>query len=78
MLEVGVPRDDGDHVLPAGELAVTVVEGEQCEFPHIVGAYDAITRWASEHGRQLDCPPREVYLSADDEPLRIQIAWPLR
>jgi effector-binding domain-containing protein len=76
-VEVGVPRADGEHVLPAGELAVTVVEGEQCDFPHILDAYDAITRWATEHGRQLDCSPREVYLNADGEPLRIQISWPL-
>jgi hypothetical protein len=76
-VEVGVPRADGEHELPAGELAVTVVEGEQCEFPHILGAYDAITRWAAEHGRRLECPPREIYLSADGEPLRMQIAWPL-
>ena len=77
-VEVGVPRADGEHVLPAGELAVTFAEAEQCDFPHILGAYDAIARWATEHGRQLDCSPREVYLSTDDEPLRIQIAWPLR
>jgi effector-binding domain-containing protein len=76
-VEVGVPRADGEQVLPAGELAVTVVEGEQCDFPHILDTYDAITRWASEHGRQLDCSPREVYLNADGEPLRIQITWPL-
>jgi effector-binding domain-containing protein len=77
-VEIGVPRADGEHEVPAGELAVTVVEGEQCEFPHILGAYDAITRWATEHGRELECPPREVYLNADHEPPRIQIAWPLR
>jgi DNA-binding transcriptional MerR regulator len=76
-VEVGVPRDDGDHELPAGEIAVTTAEGEQCDFPQVLGAYDAITRWASEHGRTLECSPREVYLSGDDEPLRMQIAWPL-
>ena len=76
-VEVGVPHADGEHELPAGELAITVVEGDQCEFPQILGAYDAITRWATEHGRQLG-PPREVYLSADDEPQRMQIVWPLR
>lgn len=76
-VEVGVPRAGGEHELPAGELAVALVEGEQCEFPHILGAYDAITGWAAEHGRQLECPPREVYLSGDGELLRMQIAWPL-
>jgi DNA-binding transcriptional MerR regulator len=76
-VEVGVPCLNGDHELPAGEIAVTTAEGEQCDFPQVLGAYDAIARWAREHGRRLDCSPREVYLSGDDEPLRMQIVWPL-
>jgi DNA-binding transcriptional MerR regulator len=76
-VEVGVPRSDGDKLLPAGELAVTTAEGDECDFPHILGAYDAIARWAEEHGRKLDCSPREIYLNGDDEPLRMQVAWPL-
>ena len=77
-VEVGVPRGDGDRELPAGEVAVTTAEGDECDFPRVLGAYDAIARWASEHGRTLVCSPREVYLSGDGEPLRLQIAWPLR
>src|SRR5919198_699194 len=70
-------RSDGDRELPAGEVAVTTAEGDECDFPRVLGAYDAIARWASEHGRTLVCSPREVYLSGDGEPLRLQIAWPL-
>ncbi len=76
-VEVGVPRADGERELAAGELAVTTAEGGQCDFPHVLGAYEAIVRWAKEHGRTLRCCPREVYLSGEDEPMRMQIAWPL-
>jgi DNA-binding transcriptional MerR regulator len=75
-VEVGVPRDDGDRELSAGQLAATTVEGEEADFPQILGAYDAITRWVREHGRELAGPPREVCLA--EEPLRLQIAWPVK
>jgi DNA-binding transcriptional MerR regulator len=77
-VEVGVPRSDGDHELASGEVAYTTVVGEQCDFPEILGAYEAISRWVKEHDRELACPPREVYLSALDEPLKLEIAWQLR
>jgi DNA-binding transcriptional MerR regulator len=75
-VEVGVPKDDGDSELAAGEVAATTVEGEQADFPQILGAYDAIVRWARENGRELAGPPREVCLA--EEPLRLQIAWPVK
>ena len=75
-VEVGVPKDDGDHELPGGFVAATTAEGEAADFPQILGAYDAIARWARENGRELAGPPREVCLA--EEPLRLQIAWPVR
>jgi len=75
-VEVGVPKDDGDHELPGGLVAATTAEGEQADFPQILGAYEAIARWARENGRELAGPPREVCLA--EEPLRLQIAWPVR
>jgi DNA-binding transcriptional MerR regulator len=74
-VEVCVPREDGDRALPAQPIAVTLAEGEDCDFPRILEAYDAIVRWANEHGRSLAGPPREVCLQ--EEPLRLQVAWPL-
>jgi DNA-binding transcriptional MerR regulator len=79
-VEVCVPRSDGDKTLPAGEVAFTVAEGAQCEFPEILGAYHAVALWAKEHGRELDGSPRETYLSvpaAGGTP-RMEIAFPLR
>ena len=77
-VEVGVPRADGARELAGGEVAYTTVSGEQCDFPQILGAYDAIARWAKEHDREFACPPREVYLSGAEQPLRLEIAWALR
>jgi len=77
-VEVGVPRTDGDDELSAGEVAYVTIAGEQCDFPQILGAYDAIARWVSEHGRELAGPPREVYLNAVGEPMRMEIVWQLR
>jgi DNA-binding transcriptional MerR regulator len=76
-VEVGVPRSDGDSEFPGGEVAYTAVIGDQGDFPQILGAYDAIARWAKENGRDFAGPPREVYLSRPDEPIRWEVAWPL-
>jgi DNA-binding transcriptional MerR regulator len=77
-VEVCVPRGDGERELPAGEVAYTTVSGEQCDFPQILGAYDAVARWAKEHDRDFAAPPREIYLSGPGETMRFEIAWPLR
>jgi DNA-binding transcriptional MerR regulator len=79
-VEVGIATRDGDKQLPAGEVAYTTATGEQCRFPEIIGAYDAIAAWVKEAGRELDGPPREVY-EVDGGELkedRIEIAWPIR
>lgn len=77
-VEVGVPRAHGERELAAGDVVYTLVSGDQCDFPQILGAYDALARWAAEHERDLAGPPREVYLSGPDAPTRMEIAWPVR
>jgi effector-binding domain-containing protein len=79
-VEVCVPTAGGDKTLPAGEVAFTIATGEQCRFPEIIGAYDAVARWAKENGRQLDGSPREIYHSDPHkgEEDRFEIAWPIR
>jgi DNA-binding transcriptional MerR regulator len=79
-VEVGVPTADGDKRLPAGEVAFTIATGDQCRFPEIIGAYDAVARWAKENGRELDGSPREIYHSDPEkgEEDRFEIAWPIR
>jgi DNA-binding transcriptional MerR regulator len=77
-VEVGVPRAGGDRELAAGDVAFVSVGEENAAFPAILGAYDAIARWAHENGRELAGSPREVYLSMPGEPVRWEVAWPLR
>ena len=77
-VEVGVPRAAGDRELPAGEVAFVTVDEASAHFPQILGAYDAIARWAQENGRELTGSPREVYLSEPDEPIHWEVTWPLR
>ena len=69
---------EGEKRLPAGEVAFTEISGSQCEFPEILGAYESVYRWAKEHGRAPDGPPREIYLSGPEDDLRMEIALPLR
>jgi DNA-binding transcriptional MerR regulator len=79
-VEVGLPTSDGDKELAAGEVAFTIATGHQCDFPEILGAYDAVARWASEQGRELDGAPREIYLwdPAKGETPEMEIAWLLK
>ncbi len=77
-VEVCVPTDGGDGRLPAGEIAFTEISGEQCRFPEILGAYEAVYRWAKEHGREVCGPAREIYLSGPGGDEQLQIAVPLR
>ena len=77
-VEVCVPKATGDKCLPAGQVAFTEVTGTQCDFPEILGAYEAVYRWAKEHERAVGGPPREIYLSGNGEVMRMEIALPLR
>jgi DNA-binding transcriptional MerR regulator len=77
-VEVCVPQDVGDKRLPAGEVASTLIRGDQCNFPEILGAYEAVYRWAKDSGREPSGPAREIYLNARGEELQMEIAVPLR
>lgn len=76
-VEVCVPALEGDKRLPAGEIAFTEISGEQCQFPQILGAYEAVYRWAKENGREASGPAREIYLRGPGGDEQLQIAVPL-
>jgi effector-binding domain-containing protein len=76
-VEVCVPSPDGDKRLPAGEIAFTEISGEQCQFPQILGAYEAVYRWAKENAREPSGPAREIYVSGPGVDEQLQIAVPL-
>jgi DNA-binding transcriptional MerR regulator len=77
-VEACVPRPDGEQHLAAGDVALTAISGPQCDFPEILGAYEAVYRWAKENGREPAGPPREVYFNRIGEPLQMEITLPLR
>jgi DNA-binding transcriptional MerR regulator len=77
-VEVCVPAGEGNRRLPAGEVAFTEISGRQCQFPEILGAYDAVYRWAKDNGREPSGPAREIYLNGPGEDEQLQIAVPLR
>jgi effector-binding domain-containing protein len=76
-VEVCVPNAEGDKRLPAGELALAEISGEQCQFPQILGAYEAVYRWVKENGREASGPAREIYLRGPGADEQLQIAVPL-
>lgn len=77
-VEVALPTASGDREVEATVVAYTVAEGDDTEFPAIIGAYDAVAQWAKEHGRELAGPPFEINHCVEGEPFRIEIAWPIR
>jgi DNA-binding transcriptional MerR regulator/effector-binding domain-containing protein len=77
-VEVCVPKAQGDKKLPAGEVAFVEISGSQCDFPEILGAYEAVYRWAKQNGREPDGPSREIYLRGPGADEQLEIALPLR
>lgn len=71
-VEVCVPVSSSvDHgattrVEPAHREAFVRLRKAQVEFPQIVSAYDAVSRWVKDSGRTVACPPREVYFNDFD------------
>ena len=77
-VEVCVPTSTGDKKLPAGEVAYTSIEGEQCDYPFVLGAYKALYQWAKDRDRKLAGSPREIYLFRPGQTPRMEVAFPLR
>lgn len=67
--------------LPETTLACTEVEGAAAVFPEILGAYDAVANWITEHGFAFAGPARMIYRrwtgTPDDPNNRLEIAWPI-
>ena len=73
LVEVCLPTEDGSKTLPATEVAYTVARGAQCNYPEILGAYDAVSKFIADSGRSADGAPREIYLGEAE----MEIAFPL-
>lgn len=60
----------------AGGKAIKVVAREaQCEFPAILGAYDAAVDWIHGRGFEMAGSPREVWASKPGEDVEMHIIW---
>lgn len=60
--------------LPPAQYAAVTIQGEQCEFPAILSAYDSVCDWVIKNGYELQDAPREVWLDAGDE-MVMRIEW---
>ncbi len=49
------------------------IAGEQCEFPTIMQAYDAVYAWIKENGYRHAGSPWEIYTAENGS--RMQIGW---
>ncbi|MFE6973066.1 MerR family transcriptional regulator [Streptomyces sp. NPDC057682] len=77
----GLPEGMNVRDLPESTLACTRIEGAAAAFPRILGAYDAVADWISEHGFAFAGPVRMIYRrwtgTPDDPGNRLEIAWPI-
>lgn len=64
--------------LPGGLLAVAAARGAECQFPAILGAYDAACEWIVANGYEITDSPQEVWYSGPGEDARMEICWPFR
>lgn len=60
----------------AGGTAVCVnAHGDDCNFPAILGAYDAAYDWIKANGHNMAEPPREIWFTAPGADAHMQIVW---
>lgn len=68
--------------LSGGNAATVMMVGAQCDFPAILGAYDAATDWIQKNGYDMAEPPREVWHTPpvgkpkmEGAEVRMEIVW---
>ncbi|MEX1246943.1 MAG: helix-turn-helix domain-containing protein [Anaerolineales bacterium] len=82
-LQIAIPiehplNDPGANMhvdLAGGEFASSETRGEDCGFPRILGAYDAVSNWVTSRGYSLVSSPREVWHQRSGKDARVQILW---
>ncbi|MGW8362779.1 MerR family transcriptional regulator [Streptomyces wedmorensis] len=77
----GLPEGMTVRDLPESTLACTTVEGTAAAYPQILGAYDAVADWITDHGFSFAGPVRLVYRrwtgTPDHPDNHLEIAWPI-
>lgn len=82
-IEICIPvdgdlKDQGDvqvKQLAGGEAACVTMLGVQCDFPAILGAYDAAADWIHKNGYEMAEAPREVWHSGPGAEAKMEIVW---
>ncbi len=82
-IEICIPADgnlnaEGDvkvKQLAGGISACVTMLGAQCDFPAILGAYDAAADWIQKNGYQMAEPPREIWHSTVGADAKMEIVW---
>jgi len=64
--------------LQGGNAACVTMLGAQCDFPAILGAYDAAADWIRKNGYKMAEPPREVWYEDQGDEARMEIVWLFR
>jgi DNA-binding transcriptional MerR regulator len=74
--------NDGEVIsreLPAGRLALVMLDGEEARHPAAAAGYDAVYDWIQQHGYEVADGPRVIYQRlVSDTDQRMEIAWPYR
>jgi effector-binding domain-containing protein len=61
--------------MPATQVAFVDIAGEQCEFPTILQAYDAVYDWIKQNGYRQDGSPWEIYTAQDGSEMQIALPF---
>lgn len=61
--------------LYGGNAASVTMLGKQCEFPAILGGYDAAAAWIQANGHQKSGPPREIWHTGAGPDAKMEIVW---
>ena len=65
------------RTLPGGRVASVMLTGAECDFPAILGGYDAVHTWITQNGYQMADAPREIWHTPPGGvDGRMEIAWP--
>jgi effector-binding domain-containing protein len=61
--------------LPGGSFAYADARGTDCDFPKILGAYDAVCEWITAQKYKLVGSPREIWYEDPGPDAHMQIQW---
>jgi len=76
--EVKAKGDADVKQLQGGNAASVTMLGAQCDFPAILGGYDATADWIQKNGYQTAEPPREVWYNEQGSDAKMEVVWLFR